>query len=209
MSKEELIQFWQEKQLDQKLVAAFNQVPRERFVPKTLQEHAYKDQPLPTVRNQSISQPTTVMIMLAALELEEGHSVFELGSGGGYQAALLSNIVGVQGKVVSVEVIPELVQIARQNLSDRGNVTIEEADGSDGYVPNAPYDRAIITAACPAIPQPVIDQLKEGGIVVAPVGDIQSQTMVKGTKSGNRLDLEVLGPFRFVPMRGKLGFKES
>ena len=209
-TKELLIEYWRKKFVDERLIAAFNNIPRELFVPKQFQEIAYLDQPLPTFRQQSVSQPTTTMIMLQALSLQPGEKVFELGSGGGYETALISKMVGKKGKVVSAEVIPELVQIAKTNSEMMGihNLLFLEADGSEGYLPQAPYDKAIITAACPAIPQPIIDQLREGGIVIAPIGDIKEQVLVKGTKVNGRLDLEFLGSFQFMPMKGKHGFKE-
>tara|TARA_Y100000310_G_C20447518_1_gene699135 strand:- start:197 stop:835 length:639 start_codon:yes stop_codon:yes gene_type:complete len=210
-AKQELLERWELMGLDEGILNAFDQIPRENFVPTSLREQAYNDHPLPTLRNQSISQPTTIMIMLQALELREGDKVFELGSGGGYQAALLSKIVGERGKVISTDVIPELVQISRKNIGSLGikNVQIEEADGGHGFPEEAPFDKIIITAACPTIPQPIIDQLKEGGIVLAPVGDLESQTMIKGTKDKGKLELEFIGSFRFVPMRGKFGLKED
>ena len=210
-TKQELLQQWEMMNIDEVLLQAFVDIPREEFVPLSFREQAYHDHPLPTLRQQSISQPTTIMMMLQALEIEKGEKIFEIGSGGGYQAALMSKIVGEEGKVISVEVIPELVQIARENLLKLGisNVRIEEFDGSGGFPEEAPFDRIVITAACPTIPQPVIDQLKERGVVVAPVGDMESQTMVKGVKENGKLELEFLGSFKFVPMRGKHGFKEE
>lgn len=209
-SKNELLLNWQDKNVDERLLLAFEQIPRELFVPPQFKEYAYEDQPLPTVRKQSISQPTTIMIMLQSLELQEGERVFEIGAGAGYQAALISKIIGKSGTLVTVDVIPELVHLAKKNMKylKLTNVIVFEADGSEGFLPQAPYDRIIITAACPNIPQPVIDQLREGGVVVAPVGDLEGQTLVKGTKVNGKLELDFLGPFRFVPMKGKYGFKE-
>lgn len=197
--------------VDEKLLKAFAKIPREQFIPYQLRMHAYDDHPLPTIRNQSISQPSTVMIMLRALDLQPGDQVFEVGAGVGYQAALMSQLVGKKGRIVTSEVIPELVQFARQSMEDLElkQVTVLEGDGAEGHPEQAPYDKMIITAACPEIPPPLINQLKEGGIVVAPVGDLQSQTMVKGTKVDGKLELEFLGDFVFVPMMGKYGFEEK
>jgi protein-L-isoaspartate(D-aspartate) O-methyltransferase len=196
---------------DEQLLIAFESVPRELFISPALRAYAYKDQPLPTLRGQSISQPTTIMMMLQALELQEGDKVFEVGAGVGYQAALISRLIGENGTLISVDVVPELVQQAQKNMTQLAiaNVTIMEMDGSEGYPPEAPYDKIIITAACPAIPPPLINQLREGGIIIAPVGDLESQTMIKGVKTGERLAMEFLGLFTFVPMRGKHGFKET
>jgi protein-L-isoaspartate(D-aspartate) O-methyltransferase len=210
-TKQELVQFWREKKVDEDILRAFQEVPREIFVPPQLQEHAYDDHPLPTIRNQSISQPSTIVMMMQALELAPGDNVFEIGAGAGYQASLISKVIGPQGSLVTLDIIPELVQMAKENMKKQNieNVQVIEADGSEGYPQEAPFDKVIITAACPTIPQPVIDQMKEGGIVVAPVGDLDSQTMIRGTKENGKLELEFLGPFRFVPMRGKYGFKEA
>ncbi|PIN76810.1 protein-L-isoaspartate O-methyltransferase [Candidatus Woesearchaeota archaeon CG10_big_fil_rev_8_21_14_0_10_36_11] len=211
-TKEDLIRFWKEKNIvtNPILFGAFEAIPREAFIAPTLHHLAYEDRPLPTIRKQSISQPTTIMLMLEALELRKGHNVFELGAGVGYQAALLSKAVGPQGKCTTVDIIPELINATKENFLKLNilNAHVIETDGGDGYNENAPYDRIIITAACPSIPQPLIDQLKEGGILVAPVGNLQSQTMVKGVKENGRLDLDFIGQFAFVPLRGKYGFKE-
>lgn len=211
MNKEILTHFWRTKNIKEELIQAFDQIPRENFVKPGMKHLAYADQPLPTIRNQSISQPTTVMIMLQALEIKEGDKVLEIGAGAGYQAALLSVLVGEKGKVITTEVIPELVQMSRQNLANLGltNVTILETNGSEGYPQKSPFDKIILTAACPTIPQPLIDQLKEGGLVIAPVGDLESQTMVRGTKVSGKLELEFMGQFMFVPLQGKHGFKEE
>ena len=209
--KEELISQWKVMGIDEGIIIAFEEIPREEFVPISFREQAYHDHPLPTLRRQSISQPSTIMMMLQALELKEGDNVFEIGAGGGYQAALMSRIVGKKGKVITTEIIPELVEIAKENISNMElkNVHIEETDGSAGFPEHAPFDKVVITAACPTIPQPIIDQLKEGGIVIAPVGDLEGQTMVKGIKENDKLELEFLGSFRFVPLRGKYGFEEE
>ncbi len=211
-TKQELLHFWKSKNIvtNENILKAFDEIPRDLFIPEDLQHEAYHDHPLPTLRKQSISQPTTIMVMLQELQLEDGHKVFEIGSGVGYQAAMMANIVGNKGKVVTTEVIPELVASSRQNLQKLAitNCTVLEADGSNGFPEDAPFDRIIITAACPSIPPPLLKQLKEGGIIVAPVGDLDNQTMIKGTKRQDGLDLEFLGPFRFVPLKGKYGFKD-
>lgn len=210
-TKQQLMYFWKTLGVDETLLTAFSKVPREQFVPPQLKMHAYDDHPLPTVRNQSISQPSTVMIMLSALDLQAGEKVFEVGAGSGYQAALMAQLVGKKGKVVTIDVIPELVHFARCNTADLNlqHVLVLEGDGAEGHLEEAPYDKIIITAACPTIPQPLIDQLKENGVIVAPVGDLQSQTLVKGTKIDGKLELEFLGDFVFVPMMGKYGFEEK
>jgi protein-L-isoaspartate(D-aspartate) O-methyltransferase len=207
--KRKLINFWLEKGVvqDERIISAFVNTPRETFLPEDLHEQAYEDHPLPTIRGQSLSQPTTVMIMTQALNVQEGEKIFEVGSGVGYQACILGNLAG-NGEVFTTEIMPELVQFARENVTSVGlkNVQVIEKDGSRGLEMEAPFDKIMVTAACPKIPQPLIDQLKEGGIIVAPVGDMKEQTLVKATKLGERLDFEFLGPFLFVPMQGKHGF---
>ncbi len=210
-TKKQLLMQWKQQNFSERLLQAFEVVPRELFVPEQLQGYAYYDQPLPTMRGQSISQPSTIMLMLQVLDPQPGDTIFELGAGAGYQASLLSLLVGPQGKVVTADVIPELVQKARLSMKSLGikNVKVVENDGGEGSPEDAPFDKIVITAACPTIPPLLIEQLKEGGIVLAPVGDLESQTLVKGIKQGQRLGLEFLGPFLFVPMKGKYGFKEA
>jgi len=173
----------------------------------SVRDVAYEDRPLPLLRGKTISQPTTVMIMTAALELEKGDKVFEIGTGSGYQAALLGVLVR-PGKVITTEVIPELVYSARENLAAAGikNVVVFEEDGSKGMESEAPFDKVIITAACKEFPNPVVDQLKEGGIIVGPVGGPEQQQMIRGIKTKGKLELEFLGPFLFTPMYGRYGF---
>jgi len=210
--KQRLVNFWKQHNVvtSEQIINSFNKIPRETFLPDHFKDKAYHDHPLPTMREQSISQPTTIMMMMQALELEQGQKVFEVGSGVGYQAALIAEIIK-PGIMVTTEVIPELVAKSRINIQNVGltNVKVLESDGGAGFNEEAPYDRIIITAACPTFPQPLIDQLKEGGIIVGPVGDVNSQTMIKGTKIDGRLELDFLGEFRFVLMRGQHGFKDE
>ena len=210
--KQRLVNFWKQHNVvtSDNIIQAFQNIPRESFLPNEFKNKAYHDHPLPTMREQSISQPTTIMMMMQALDLKQGQKVFEVGSGVGYQAALIGEIVK-PGNVITTEVIPELVGKSQINLHKVGltNVEVLESDGGVGFPEQAPYDRIIITAACPTFPQPLIDQLKEGGIIVGPVGDVKSQTMIKGTKINGRLELDFLGEFRFVLMRGKHGFKDE
>tara|TARA_Y100000310_G_C20694797_1_gene824848 strand:+ start:816 stop:1457 length:642 start_codon:yes stop_codon:yes gene_type:complete len=208
--KQQLINFWKEKlKLRDIELKAFNEIKRENFILKENKEEAYHDTPLPLLRGKTISQPTTVMIMTLALDLMPGEKVFEIGTGSGYQAAITAHIIGKKGKLVSTEVIPELVQFAKTNLmkSNIDNVTVLEEDGSNGCKDLAPYDKIIITAACSKFPEPLLEQLKPGGIIVGPVGDENEQEMVKGVKGKDgKLELYFLGPFLFTPMYGKYGF---
>ena len=189
---------------------AFEEVRREDFIPEEIKDKAYDDHPLPILRGKTISQPTTVMMMTHALELKLGEKVFEVGAGSGYQSAIIAKIVGSKGKVVTAEVLPELVSFAKQNLAKAKieNVEIYEDDGSNGLEKEAPFDKIIITAACKEFPKPLLEQLKPEGIIVGPVGGKNEQEMIRGIKDkNNKLQLEFLGPFLFSPMYGKYGFE--
>jgi protein-L-isoaspartate(D-aspartate) O-methyltransferase len=207
-----LSKFWSEHFLfSPSEIEAFESIRRENFVLPKMRDAAYDDMPLPILRGKTISQPTTVMLMTHALELEEGDKVFEVGTGSGYQSAIIARIVGPSGKVVSTEVVPELVHFARSNLKRAriSNVEAHEEDGSRGLEKEAPYDRIIITAACREFPKPLIDQLKVDGIIVGPVGDSKEQEMVKAIKrEDGTLSFEFLGQFLFSPMAGKFGFED-
>ncbi len=210
-SKRQLIQFWKQSlNAREAELKAFEEVLRENFILDEYRMAAYQDTPLPLVRGKTISQPTTVMIMTLALELEQGDKVFEVGTGSGYQAAIIAKIVGTEGKVISTEVIPELVMLSRENLKKSGieNIQVLEEDGSKGIPEHAPFDKIIITAACKEFPKELLDQLKPGGIIVGPVGDQDAQEMVKGVKTKEgRLELHFLGQFLFTPMYGRYGFE--
>lgn len=209
-SKEHLIEYWTSSRIvkDKKIIEAFKKIPREIFVEEERREEAYGDYPLPIGEGQTISQPTTVMIMTQALELKEGHKVLEVGAGSGYQAAIIAEIIGPTGKIISTEILPELVESAKKNIKrlNLKNIQILHLDGSKGYAKEAPYDRIIVTAASPKIPKPLIEQLKENGIIVAPVGNMLEQVMVKARKKNGKLVEEKLGQFMFVPLKGKYGY---
>jgi len=209
-AKNELMSFWKENlPFNEIEINAFKAVNREDFVHEELKQRAYEDIPLPLLRGKTISQPTTVMLMTHTLELHEGEKVFEIGTGSGYQAAIIAKAVGPKGKVITTEVVPELVSLSRQNLAKANikNVQVFEDDGSNGMKKEAPFDKIIITAACKEFPKPLLEQLKPDGIIVGPVGSKDEQEMVKGIKDKNgKLQLDFLGPFLFTPMYGKYGF---
>lgn len=206
--KEDLVEFWVTNKIvtDQNVIRAFKAVPRELFVPKAFLHEAYGDYALPIPAAQTISQPTTVVIMTQALELNPKDKVFEVGTGSGYQAAIISKIAK---EVISTEIISELVMFAKNNLkaAEIKNVKVICRDGSKGYEKEAPYDKIMVTAACPQIPAELLKQLKTNGILVAPVGSVYSQEMLK-IKKGKRgkLTIKNLGDFVFVPLRGRHGF---
>ena len=208
--KKELARMW-EKHIDKKIINAFLKVPREKFVLEEWKWDAYDDTPLPILADQTISQPTTVVQMLQHLELKRGQKILEIGAGSGYNAALMGKILGKEGKVISVEILPELVKFAKENLKKAKieNVKIMKADGSRGCEKEKPYDRIICTAASPKIPEPWKEQLKRGGIILAPVGDKYGQVLLRIKRIGNNYEYEELGDYLFVPLRGKHGFKEK
>lgn len=209
--KEQLAEHWESAGTikDKRLIKAFKDVPREKFIRQVHMKDAYGDFPLPIGHGQTISQPTTVMIMTEALELNPGDKVLEVGAGSGYQAAIISEMVGTKGTVISTEIVSELVVFATENLKSAGikNVEVVCWDGSKGYEKQAPYDKIIVTAACPKIPKPLVEQLKEGGILVAPVGSLVfGQKMLKVKKVKGVLQEQNLGRFVFVPLKGEFGF---
>lgn len=184
---------------------ALLEIPRHKFVPKKHQKEAYKDYPLPIGENQTISQPYTVAFMLEALEVGPGQKVLDIGTGSGYNAALLSKLVKEKGQVITLEIKEELIKKAKQNLKSYKNIKIIKGDGSQGYSKEAPYDRIISTAAAPNILKNWLKQLKKEGIIIAPVGSL-TQVMTKVTKKKNQLKKEDLGFFQFVPLKGEYGF---
>ena len=185
---------------DQGVLRAMDEVPRERFVEPTFADSAYADQALPIACGQTISQPYVVAYMTEQLEMESHHRVLEVGTGSGYQAAVLSHLAR---EVVSVERYRTLAEEARERLKALGyeNVDIVVGDGFAGVPDRAPYDRIIVTAAAETIPQALLDQLADGGIMILPLGSHDgSQHIIKLTKSVTGIRRENLIPVRFVPM---------
>lgn len=211
-SKTNLVAFWKRYfSFSTQEIKAFLFVKRENFIPPEYHLAAYEDVPLPLIRGKTISQPTTIMLMNSALEVQPGEKILEVGTGSGYHAAILSRLVGKKGKIITTEIIPELVMFSRNNLQKAriDNVEVHEEDGSKGMPQHAPFDKIILTAACKEFPPPLLDQLKTGGIILAPLGNREEQTMMKGRKDplGN-FTLEPLGPFLFTPLHGKWGFED-
>ena len=185
---------------DQAVLRAMDEVPRERFVEPTFADSAYADQALPIACGQTISQPYVVAYMSEQLKMESRHRVLEVGTGSGYQAAVLSHLAR---EVVSVERYRTLAEEARARLKALGyeNVDIVVGDGFAGVPDRAPYDRIIVTAAAETIPEALLDQLADGGIMILPLGSHDgSQHIIKLTKSVTGIRRENLIPVRFVPM---------
>ena len=185
------------------VIGAFKKVPREDFVPAGQRKFAYVNAPLPIAAGQTISQPLTVAVMTEALAARSGDKILEVGAGSGYQAAILSEIAGPTGKIITTEIIPELFEFAKKNLSSYKNVTVLNIDGSIGCEKYAPYDRIIVTASAPRIPEPLIEQLKDNGHLVIPVGD----KMIIIEKQKGEIKETFLGYYVFVPLRGEHGHK--
>ena len=197
--REELVRALRAEIQDARVLAAFGQVPRERFVPAELERYAYEDRPLPIGHGQTISQPLMVAIMTQALELQGSEKVLEVGTGSGYQAALLSLLAR---EVVSVERVPELAEWAARRLELLGytQVRVFVAGGALGWPPEAPYDAIVVAAGAPDVPSSLVDQLALGGRMVAPVGGRRLQQLVRATKSERGITVERLGECRFVPL---------
>ncbi|MBI2913583.1 MAG: protein-L-isoaspartate(D-aspartate) O-methyltransferase [Chloroflexi bacterium] len=187
---------------DLRVLEAFARVPRERFVPEDLRLFAYENRPLPIGYGQTISQPLIVALMTEALQLTGDEKVLEVGSGSGYQAALLSLLAA---EVVSVERIVPLAERAAATLADLGyhNVQVRVAGEALGWPQGAPYDAIIVTAASPEVPRELLDQLAPGGRLVIPVGGRDLQELVRIVKTPEGAVRHNLGPCRFVPLLGK------
>ncbi|MEO3993731.1 MAG: protein-L-isoaspartate O-methyltransferase [Desulfurococcaceae archaeon TW002] len=196
----------------EEVIKAMLSVPREEFVPLRYRELAYLDTPLSIGYGQTISAPHMVAIMTEALKVSRGNKVLEVGTGSGYQAAIIAEIVKPEGHVWTIEIVPELAKFAEENLRRTGYsdyVSVIIGDGSKGYEEAAPYDRIIVTAAAPEVPKPLISQLKEGGRIVIPVGDMYVQILKIIEKKRGTLHVEDSVPCVFVPLIGEYGFKKD
>ena len=189
---------------------AFLSVPREVFIPTFLKRYAYVDTPLNIGNGQTISAPHMVAIMCEALDIGKGHNILEIGSGSGYHAAMVAQLVGKTGKVYSIERFKSLAKTARENLEQIGckNVFIEIGDGSCGFPSHQPYDRIYVTCAAPSIPKPLIEQLNEPGKLLIPLGNMYCElTLVE--KEKQKQSMRQLGGCVFVPLVGKYGHESK
>lgn len=192
---------------DQRVINAMLKVPRHKFVPEELIYRAYDDMALPIGEGQTISQPYMVAVMTELLEPDINHRILEIGTGSGYQAAVLAEIAK---EVYTIERVASLSERARTIIRELGyeNIFFKIGDGTLGWPEEAPFDRIIITAAAPEIPQTLVDQLNDGGIIVAPVGSRYSQILLKGIKKKGSLITEESVPCVFVPLVGEKGWRE-
>ena len=199
-------QLRREGRAGERVLEVMARVPRDVFVPEAQRHLAFADEALPIGWDQTISQPSVVAAMVEALEVQAGHHVLEIGTGSGYQAAVLAELAAT---VVSVERNPWLAREARRALSylDYGNVEVVEGDGSLGWPARSPYDRLLVAAAAPAVPPPLIEQLAPGGRLVIPVGGRTEQQLVVLAKGADgALTERSAGPVRFVPLLGAYGW---
>lgn len=204
-SRKAMVAFLRLRISDERVLAAFGSVQRERFVPPELRHRAYDDTPLPIGRGQTISQPLVVAIMLELLALKGGEKVLDVGAGSGYQAALLSHLAR---EVISVERVPELASRADALIQDLGyeNVRVSLAGEDLGDPAGAPYDAIVAAAAAPAVPEALVGQLAQGGRLVLPVGVRSAQNLILVRKTADGIVQEDKGPCRFVPLIGEGAF---
>jgi len=193
---------------DPRVLSAMRSVPRHLFIPPPFDGGAYQDSPIPIGEGQTISQPYIVAVMTELLHPKPTDTVLEIGTGSGYQAAILSLLVK---KVISIERLAAVAERATRMLRDLNyaNVEVIVGDGTRGYPEHAPYNGIIITAATPDIPPPLIDQLAEGGILVAPVGSRDIQELLTVERRGREVHREYHGGVRFVPLIGEYGWTEG
>jgi protein-L-isoaspartate(D-aspartate) O-methyltransferase len=193
---------------DARVVAAMRRVPRHKFVPEHLWDQAYNDYPLPIGEDQTISQPYIVALMTEILEPRETDRVLELGTGSGYQAAILAELVA---QVYSIDRMAGLSARAQQVLSDLGyqNIHLRVGDGTLGWPEEAPFDGILVTAGAPQVPRPLVEQLALNGRLVIPVGDQYSQTLTLARQTKEGAKFEYHGGCRFVRLIGKYGWQEG
>ena len=193
---------------DPEVLRAIGQVPRHLFVPESVRHRAYEDSALPIGAGQTISQPWVQARYLELAKVTSHDKVLEVGTGSGYQTAMLAVLAG---QVFSIERIPALANTARQILAQAGirNVTVLVGDGTLGWRPYAPFDAILVAAASPEVPEPLLQQLAPGGRLIIPLGDRQAQVITLVTRHGDDFQVERLSDVRFVPLLGEHGFTEQ
>ena len=208
-ARQRLVETLREKGIrDLAVLRAIEMTPRHAFVPTGLRHRAYEDAPLPIGNGQTISQPWVHARYLELLHLTGKERVLEVGTGSGYQTVLLAHLVA---QVFSIERIPALLQQARENIQRAGvnNVSLLMGDGSIGWREYAPYDAILVGAGAPSVPQPLLDQLAEGGRLLIPIGDRDEQRLVMAERKGGRIEMHDQAPVRFVPLVGHHGWSRS
>jgi len=209
-SNEEMVAYLLEQgYADERVANAMRKIDRAIFVSKEYERYAYADTPLPIGKDQTISAPGVVAFMSKSLDAREGMKILEVGSGSGYQAAILAELVGGKGRVYTVERILELVMLARSNIAKLGykNVEFIHGDGTKGYKEKAPFDRVIVTAAAPSIPPPLVEQLVDGGRLLIPVGNKFWQDLQLVERYGKKTKITNIMPVVFVPLVGEFGHR--
>jgi len=189
MEKEELIKSLKNKGFNDKIITAFQHVKREKFVHENFQRMAYEDIALPLSNDQTISQPSTIALALSILKIKENQKVLEIGSGCGYTLALISDIIGENGKAYGVEIVKELADYSIDHLKEYSNIKIYNKNGKE-KLDEAPFNRILISAALTEIPHEILDQLAENGIVVAPIGSNFMQTLTSIRKREGKFVVE-------------------
>lgn len=192
---------------DKRVLEAMGKVPRHLFIEEALVGEAYNDHPLPIGHKQTISQPYIVALMTQALDLTGNEKTLEIGTGSGYQTAILAEL---SAKVYTIERIRALMEMSRHILQELGyiNILFKSYDGTLGWEEFSPFEAIIITAGAPAVPEPLLGQLAEGGRMIVPVGDRFSQELIKITKRKDSFEKQSLGGCRFVDLIGAHGWKE-
>jgi protein-L-isoaspartate(D-aspartate) O-methyltransferase len=201
----EMVELLRERGItDEKILRAMGKIERHLFVPEPFTTRSYEDSALPIANGQTISQPYTVAYMTQALSVKEGDKVLEVGTGSGYQASILAE---VGARVYTIERDLELLAGARKIVEQLGyRIASKGGDGTVGWNEFAPFNGIIVTAGAPEIPAPLLKQLAEGGKIVIPVGDMEIQSLVVATRSGEHFDRRVFEGFKFVPLVGKMGW---
>ncbi|HUF03690.1 MAG TPA: protein-L-isoaspartate(D-aspartate) O-methyltransferase [Aridibacter sp.] len=191
---------------DERVLKAMATVPRHHFVPDAFRFQAYRNNALPISGKQTISQPLIVARMTELLDIEKKHKILEIGTGSGYQTAILAEL---GDKIYSIERVPELAASAEKRLAGYRNITVKAGDGTKGWEAYSPYDRIIVTAGSPVAPEPLLVQLAIGGVLVIPVGDDKGrQELLRIRKTEKGLERDSFGACAFVPLIGDHGWKE-
>ena len=206
-ARERLVETLREKGIrDLSVLRAIEMTPRHEFIPTGIRHRAYEDAPLPIGSGQTISQPWVHARYLELLELTGREKVLEIGTGSGYETVLLAHLVA---QVFSIERIPAVFQQARENIQRAGarNVSLLQGDGTVGWREYSPYDAILVGAGSPTIPQPLLDQLADGGRLLIPIGDREEQKLVLARRHGATIETREIAPVRFVPLLGSHGWR--